>query len=107
MNIGKKNRMKPVFVHCIKYAVYRLFFAHYTNRMNSPLEYNTYIKIFIIYSLVVNFSSVQMIREILPSMLERNSGHIVTISSMATLKVMPLNSTYAATKCALNGMLVS
>lgn len=48
-----------------------------------------------------------VIREILPSMLERNSGHIVTISSMTSLKGLPLLFTYSATKFALNGMMES
>lgn len=47
----------------------------------------------------------QVIREILPSMLERNSGHIVTISSMTSLKGLPLLFTYSATKFAVTGKL--
>ncbi|XP_060842310.1 17-beta-hydroxysteroid dehydrogenase 13-like [Rhopalosiphum padi] len=48
-----------------------------------------------------------VIREILPSMLERNSGHIVTISSLTSLKGQPLLFAYSATKHALNGMMES
>uniref|UniRef100_A0A2S2NYL1 17-beta-hydroxysteroid dehydrogenase 13 n=1 Tax=Schizaphis graminum TaxID=13262 RepID=A0A2S2NYL1_SCHGA len=48
-----------------------------------------------------------VIREILPSMLERNSGHIVTISSLTSLKGLPLLFAYSATKHALNGMMES
>uniref|UniRef100_A0A2H8TEE9 17-beta-hydroxysteroid dehydrogenase 13 n=2 Tax=Melanaphis sacchari TaxID=742174 RepID=A0A2H8TEE9_9HEMI len=48
-----------------------------------------------------------VIREILPSMLERNSGHIVTISSMTSLKGQPLLFAYTSTKYALRGMMES
>ncbi|VVC43052.1 Short-chain dehydrogenase/reductase SDR,NAD(P)-binding domain [Cinara cedri] len=48
-----------------------------------------------------------VIREILPSMLERNSGHIVTISSLMAFKGLTFHFTYAATKYALNGMMES
>ncbi|XP_050053544.1 17-beta-hydroxysteroid dehydrogenase 13-like [Aphis gossypii] len=51
--------------------------------------------------------TIWVIREILPSMLERNSGHIVTISSITSLKGMPSVFAYSATKFALNGMMES
>lgn len=44
-----------------------------------------------------------MNREILPSMLKRNKGHIVAISSMASLAEEPGLSVYSATKYAVNG----
>ncbi|XP_050530623.1 epidermal retinol dehydrogenase 2-like [Daktulosphaira vitifoliae] len=43
-----------------------------------------------------------MNREILPSMLTRNKGHIVAISSMASLVEEPGVSSYSATKCGIN-----
>ncbi|KAF0764077.1 short-chain dehydrogenase/reductase family 16C member 6-like, partial [Aphis craccivora] len=48
-----------------------------------------------------------VIREILPSMLERNSGHIVTMSSVTSLKGMPLLFAYSATKFALNDVITT
>jgi len=44
-----------------------------------------------------------MIREILPSMLERNRGHIVAMSSMSSLEGIPAISTYSVTKWGTNG----
>ncbi|XP_050420981.1 short-chain dehydrogenase/reductase family 16C member 6-like [Adelges cooleyi] len=44
-------------------------------------------------------------REILPSMLERNSGQIVAISSMSSMSGLASASSYAATKWATNGMM--
>ncbi|XP_050546359.1 uncharacterized protein LOC126908386 isoform X2 [Daktulosphaira vitifoliae] len=44
-------------------------------------------------------------REILPSMLERNSGQIVAISSMSSMSGLSGISSYAATKWATNGMM--
>jgi len=45
----------------------------------------------------------QMNREILPSMLERNHGQIVAISSMSSMSGLAGLSTYTATKWATNG----
>ncbi|VVC24549.1 NAD(P)-binding domain,Short-chain dehydrogenase/reductase SDR [Cinara cedri] len=48
-----------------------------------------------------------MNREILPSMLERNQGQIVAISSMSSMSGLSGISTYTATKWATNGMMES
>ncbi|XP_025409491.1 17-beta-hydroxysteroid dehydrogenase 13-like [Sipha flava] len=48
-----------------------------------------------------------VIREILPSMLERNTGHIVTISSMTSFQGLEFHFAYSATKFAVNGMMES
>lgn len=45
----------------------------------------------------------QMNREILPSMMERNSGHIVAISSMYSLTGNSFVSLYCAAKWGING----
>lgn len=47
-----------------------------------------------------------MNREILPSMLERNHGQIVAISSMSSMSGLSGISTYTATKWATNGKLI-
>lgn len=44
-----------------------------------------------------------MNREILPSMMERNSGHIVALSSLSSMAGVPGISAYTATKYATNG----
>ncbi|XP_025407646.1 uncharacterized protein LOC112681614 [Sipha flava] len=44
-------------------------------------------------------------REILPSMLERNSGHIVSISSLSSMRPVLGASAYTTSKCAINGMM--
>ncbi|XP_015374636.1 PREDICTED: 17-beta-hydroxysteroid dehydrogenase 13-like [Diuraphis noxia] len=46
-------------------------------------------------------------RELLPSMLERNRGQIVAISSMSSMSGLSGISTYTATKWATNGMMES
>ena len=52
----------------------------------------------------VNFFGPEAItRAVLPSMLERKSGHIVVISSLAGRFGVPLRSGYSATKFALHG----
>ena len=52
----------------------------------------------------VNFFGPEaMTRAILPSMLERKSGHIVVISSVAGKFGVPMRSGYSATKFALHG----
>jgi short-subunit dehydrogenase len=49
------------------------------------------------------FGPVSLVKEVLPSMLARNSGHIVVISSLAGKFGTPLRSAYAASKHALHG----
>jgi short-subunit dehydrogenase len=52
----------------------------------------------------VNFFGPEALtRAVLPSMLEKNSGHIVVISSIAGRFGVPLRSGYSATKFALHG----
>ena len=46
----------------------------------------------------------QTIKAFLPSMVERNEGHIVTVSSSAGLHGTPYLSDYSASKFALNGL---
>ncbi|XP_050439825.1 17-beta-hydroxysteroid dehydrogenase 13-like isoform X2 [Adelges cooleyi] len=48
-----------------------------------------------------------MIRTFLPSMMKRNSGHIVAISSTASLSGLAKLSAYTASKCGVNGMMES
>ncbi|VVC43046.1 Hypothetical protein CINCED_3A025870 [Cinara cedri] len=48
-----------------------------------------------------------MNREIIPSMIDRKSGHIVTISSLAAVCGVAGISSYTATKWATNGMIES
>ncbi|VVC43043.1 Hypothetical protein CINCED_3A016460 [Cinara cedri] len=48
-----------------------------------------------------------MIRSFLPSMLKRNSGHIVAISSVSALSGAANLSAYTASKCGVNGMMDS
>ncbi|XP_050532625.1 estradiol 17-beta-dehydrogenase 11-like isoform X2 [Daktulosphaira vitifoliae] len=48
-----------------------------------------------------------MIRTFLPSMIKRNSGHIVAISSTASLCGLAKLSAYSATKSGVNGMMDS
>jgi short-subunit dehydrogenase len=42
-----------------------------------------------------------LIREVLPAMLERGSGHVVNISSMSGKKGLPFGATYAASKAGI------
>lgn len=66
-----------------------------------------------IYSTVNNATScifyclsyLQMMREFLPGMLKRNHGHVVAISSVASLGAGPNGSAYIATKWATTGKL--
>lgn len=46
-----------------------------------------------------------MIRTFLPSMMKRNSGHIVAISSTSALCGLPKLSAYTASKWGVNGKL--
>ncbi|XP_026811771.1 short-chain dehydrogenase/reductase family 16C member 6-like [Rhopalosiphum maidis] len=46
-----------------------------------------------------------MNREILPSMMERNSGHIVAMSSMSSMAGVANISTYTVSKWGINGMM--
>ena len=46
-------------------------------------------------------SPLKLTRSILPDMLKRNSGHIVTMSSLGGKKGSPYSATYAATKAGL------
>lgn len=49
------------------------------------------------------YSFLKIIRQILPSMLKRNSGQIVTITSLTTLRALNGLAIYTATKCAIKG----
>ncbi|MFQ4140994.1 SDR family oxidoreductase [Chlorogloeopsis sp. ULAP02] len=46
-------------------------------------------------------AAMELTRLVLPTMLERNSGHIVNISSLAGKKGVPYNSIYSASKAGL------
>ena len=48
-----------------------------------------------------------MIRAITPLMIERGSGHIVNISSLAGKNALPNGAAYAASKWGLNGLTYS
>ncbi len=55
-------------------------------------------------SLRVNFfGSALLIREVLPSMLARGSGHIVAVTSVDGKKGLPLDGPYVAAKAAMTG----
>ena len=49
------------------------------------------------------FGTVALTKSVLPSMLERGSGHIIVISSLVGKLGTPLRSTYSASKHALHG----
>ncbi len=49
------------------------------------------------------FAPVRMILRLLPQMMERKSGHIINVSSMAALIPTPYYSAYAGSKSALDG----
>ncbi len=49
------------------------------------------------------FGTIELTRLLLPSMIERNSGHIVTISSIVGKFGSPKRSSYSASKHALHG----
>jgi short-subunit dehydrogenase len=49
------------------------------------------------------FGTVALTKAVLPSMIERHSGHIVVVSSLMGKFGTPLRSTYAASKHALHG----
>ncbi len=49
------------------------------------------------------FGTIALTKAVLPSMLERSSGHIVVITSVAGKLGTPLRSSYAASKHALHG----
>lgn len=49
------------------------------------------------------FGTIELTRQLLPSMIERQSGHIVAISSIVGKFGSPLRSTYSASKHALHG----
>jgi dehydrogenase/reductase SDR family member 7B len=49
------------------------------------------------------FGTVELTRAVLPSMLARNSGHIVVITSVAGKLGSPMRSSYSASKHALHG----
>ena len=56
------------------------------------------------YLMNVNyFSSVHLIKLVLPQMIERQKGHIIVVSSLMGKITTPLRSSYAAAKHALNG----
>ncbi|VVC43048.1 NAD(P)-binding domain,Short-chain dehydrogenase/reductase, conserved site,Short-chain [Cinara cedri] len=61
---------------------------------------------FIVDQMNVNLmAQIWMNREILPSMLERNSGHIVAISSLSSMAGVSGFSTYTITKWGTSGMM--
>lgn len=47
------------------------------------------------------FAQIQLVKEFLPNMVQRNHGHIITVSSMAAFSPRAANVDYAATKAAL------
>lgn len=49
------------------------------------------------------FAAIRMIMRLLPQMLERRSGHIINVTSMAVQVGTPGYAAYAASKCALEG----
>jgi short-subunit dehydrogenase len=49
------------------------------------------------------FGAVQLTRAVLPSMIERQQGHVVVVSSLVGKFGTPLRSSYAASKHALHG----
>lgn len=49
------------------------------------------------------FGTIELTRQLLPSMIKRHSGHIVTISSVVGKFGTPKRSTYSASKHALHG----
>lgn len=49
------------------------------------------------------FGPVELTRAVLPAMLKRRSGHIVTVSSVTGYVATPMRSTYAASKHAIQG----
>ena len=51
------------------------------------------------------FGAVQLIREVLPTMLARGSGHIVAIASVDGKKGLPPDAAYAGSKYALTGFM--
>ena len=56
------------------------------------------------FQIQVNLTGViQMTRQVLPHMIERRSGHIINMSSVAGLVPVPTYSVYAATKYGLRG----
>ena len=56
------------------------------------------------FQIQVNLTGViQMTRQVLPHMIERRSGHIINMSSVAGLIPVPTYSVYAATKYGLRG----
>jgi short-subunit dehydrogenase len=56
----------------------------------------------VIQTIQVNLiAPMMLIRAVLPGMLERKSGHIVNIASMAGKKGLPYNATYSASKAGI------
>jgi short-subunit dehydrogenase len=56
------------------------------------------------FQIQVNLTgAIQMTRQVLPHMIERRSGHIINMSSVAGLIPVPAYSVYAATKYGLRG----
>lgn len=56
------------------------------------------------FQIQVNLTgAIQMTRQVLPYMIERHSGHIINMSSVAGLIPVPAYSVYAATKYGLRG----
>jgi len=53
--------------------------------------------------ILTGFYSFQMMQAFLPSMIEKNHGHIVALSSLAGLSGIPNLVPYCATKFAVRG----
>lgn len=53
------------------------------------------------------FSVVRMTKAVLPSMRQRRSGHIITVSSVGGLIGVPFNDAYCAAKFAIEGLMES
>lgn len=62
---------------------------------------DTNVDVHIKVMLVNYFGHVAMMKAVLPSMIERNSGHIVSVSSVQGLMAIPYRSAYSASKFAL------
>lgn len=67
-------------------------FCDKTNRMIMEINY---------------FGVTNLVSKVLPSMLKKNKGKIIGISSLAGLRGLPMGSSYSASKAALNNFLES
>lgn len=48
------------------------------------------------------FGAIQVAQQVLPDMLERRSGHLVVVSSVAATRGLPKSATYSASKAAIS-----